>query len=144
MRIVMGGDEDDPLLAVIAGELVQAGHQVVKVGAQLGAPCPWGEVAIHIAAAVANGEADRGIVCCYTGTGVSIAANKVRGVRAALCADAETARGAREWNDANVLALSFRSSAPAVAREIVRAFLTTAYGHGEDASLSAIRRAEGT
>jgi ribose 5-phosphate isomerase B len=72
---------------------------------------------------VAEGDADRGIACCWTGTGVSIAANKVGGVRAALCVDAETARGARRWNDANVLALGLRLTSTAVAREIVEAFL---------------------
>jgi ribose 5-phosphate isomerase B len=74
---------------------------------------------------VAAGEADRGVVCCWTGTGVSIAANKVPGVRAALCTDAETARGARRWNDANVLAFGLRLTSPEVASEMVDAFLGT-------------------
>lgn len=73
--------------------------------------------------AVAHGRADRGIVCCWTGTGVSIAANKVRGVRAALCVDAATATGARRWNDANVVALGLRLTSRAVAEEVVDAFL---------------------
>jgi ribose 5-phosphate isomerase B len=77
----------------------------------------------RVGEAVASREADRGIVCCWTGTGVSIAANKVAGVRAALCTDAETARGARTWNDANVLALSLRTTTEALADEIVTAFL---------------------
>src|SRR5204862_5106222 len=71
---------------------------------------------------VAEGTADQGIVCCWTGTGASIAANKVPGIRAALCADAETARGARKWNDANVLALSLRSTSPALLEEILDAW----------------------
>jgi ribose 5-phosphate isomerase B len=75
--------------------------------------------------AVAGGDADLGVVCCWTGTGVSMAASKVPGVRAALCADAETARGARRWNDANVLALSNRLTTPTVGEEIVDAFLAT-------------------
>ena len=74
---------------------------------------------------MAAGEADRGVVCCWTGTGVSIAANKVAGVRAALCTDAETARGARRWNDANVLALGLRLTTPATAKEMLDAFLAT-------------------
>ena len=65
------------------------------------------------------------MVCCWTGTGVSIAANKVAGVRAALCTDAETARGARRWNDANVLAMGLRLTSPEVAREMLAAFLDT-------------------
>jgi ribose 5-phosphate isomerase B len=72
---------------------------------------------------VAEGRADQGIVCCWTGTGASIAANKVAGVRAALCADAETARGARRWNDANVLALSLRVTSAPLLEEILAAWL---------------------
>ena len=68
---------------------------------------------------MAEGRADQAVVCCWTGTGASIAANKVAGIRAALCADAETARGARRWNDANVLALSLRSTSPALLEEIL-------------------------
>lgn len=73
-------------------------------------------------AAVANGEADFGILCCWTGTGVSIAANKVPGIRAALCGDGATARGAREWNDANVLCLSLRTTSAAMADEMLEAW----------------------
>ncbi len=80
---------------------------------------------------MAGGQADRGVVCCWTGTGVSIAANKVPGVRAALCVDAETARGARRWNDANVLALSLRLTSEQVATEILDAFLSTDPDPGE-------------
>ena len=76
----------------------------------------------ELARDVAEGAADQGIVCCWTGTGASIAANKVPGVRAALCGDAETARGARRWNDANVLALSLRSTSQPVLEEILDAW----------------------
>jgi ribose 5-phosphate isomerase B len=87
---------------------------------------PWPDAGRRVGAAVAAGEADLGIVCCWTGTGVSIAANHASPqVRAALCVDAETARGARRWNDANVLALSLRLTTEAVADEIVDAFLST-------------------
>jgi ribose 5-phosphate isomerase B len=88
-------------------------------------PAPWPEVGRSVGEAVASGDADRGVVCCWTGTGVSMAANKVPGVRAALCTDAETARGARRWNDANVLALGLRLTSPEVAKEMLGAFLTT-------------------
>jgi ribose 5-phosphate isomerase B len=74
---------------------------------------------------VGDGRCDVGVVCCWTGTGVSMAANKVRGVRAALCTDAETARGARRWNDANVLAFGLRLTTEAVVTEMLDAFLTT-------------------
>jgi ribose 5-phosphate isomerase B len=88
--------------------------------------------------------AEMGIVCCYTGTGVCMAANKVRGVRAALCVDAETARGARTWNDANVLALSLRLTTPTLAREILGAWLSAGYAGTEAASLEAMRGAAAT
>jgi ribose 5-phosphate isomerase B len=76
---------------------------------------------------VANKQADEGIVCCWTGTGASIAANKVPGIRAALCHDAQTASGARTWNHANVLALSLRTTTEAIAKEILDAWFSTPY-----------------
>ena len=142
MRFLVGSDEYDPVIDVIAAELRGLGHDVTLVGAKPGAPAPWGSVALEIGRAVGGGTADQGVVCCYTGTGVSMAANKVSGVRAALCVDAETAKGARQWNDANVLALSLRLTSPAVAKEIVRAWSATPYGGTEGASLDAIRLAE--
>lgn len=85
----------------------------------------WAEVSEEVARAVADGDADKGVLFCWTGTGCSMAANKVPGIRAALCTDAETARGARRWNDANVLAMSLRLATPILAREILDAFLET-------------------
>jgi ribose 5-phosphate isomerase B len=142
MRFLAGADEYDPVIDVIAAELRALGHDVIVVGAKPGAPTPWGSLALEIARAVAGGGADHGVICCYTGTGVSMAANKVPGIRAALCVDAETAKGARQWNDANVLALSLRLTSSAVAKEIIRAWLATPYGGTEDVSFEAIRRAE--
>jgi ribose 5-phosphate isomerase B len=142
MRFVIGADEYDPVLEVLAGELTALGHEVARVGATPEGPAPWGPVALEVGRRVADGSADQGIVCCYTGTGVSMAANKLPGVRAALCVDAETAKGARQWNDANVLALSLRLTSPTVAKEIVRAWTSTPYGGTEAASLDAIRGAE--
>jgi ribose 5-phosphate isomerase B len=78
------------------------------------------------------------VVCCWTGTGVSIAANKVAGVRAALCTDAETARGARRWNDANVVALGLRLTSPTVAAEVLDAFLTTDPDEGEAQTIARV------
>ena len=120
MRVAVGSDEASALVPAIRKLLQQLDVEVVEpvpVGS------PWPDVGRSVGDAVAAGRADAGIVCCWTGTGVSIAANKVPGVRAALCADAETAVGARRWNDANVLALSNRATTPAVAAEVVRAFL---------------------
>jgi ribose 5-phosphate isomerase B len=120
VRVAVGSDEASALVPAIRELLDELGVEVVEpvpVGS------PWPDVGRAVGEAVVAGAADSGIVCCWTGTGVSIAANKVPGVRAALCADAETATGARRWNDANVLALSNRATTPAVAAEVVRAFL---------------------
>jgi ribose 5-phosphate isomerase B len=91
----------------------------------VGEGLPWATVGRQVGEAVASGEAERGVVCCWTGTGVSMAANKVPGVRAALCTDAETARGARRWNDANVLAIGLRLTSHPLVAELLDAFLTT-------------------
>ena len=88
---------------------------------------------------MADGTADRGVVCCWTGTGVSIAANKVDGVRAALCTDAETAAGARRWNDANVLAFGLRLTSATVATEMLDVFLTTPVDPEESEAIATLR-----
>lgn len=138
MRFIVGTDEDRPVVGAIAAHLKERGHsvEVLPVGA-------WAEVATTVAKSVAEKKADQGIVCCWTGTGVTMAANKVRGVRAALCTDAQTASGARTWNDANVLGLSLRLLSEPVAKEIVDAWLEASYSGSEDASLEIIRRTEG-
>lgn len=117
--IAFGTDESTPVTDAVVAHLRSADHEVLV----LADGAPWAEVGEVVGTAVASGTADVGIVCCWTGTGVSIAANKVNGVRAALCVDAATARGARRWNDANVLALGLRLTSEAVASEIVDAFL---------------------
>lgn len=121
MRIAFGTDEVTPLTDDVVARLRSAGHAVEVVADGLS----WPEAGRRVGEAVASGAAERGVVFCYTGTGVSIAANKVPGVRAALCTDAETARGARRWNDANVLALGLRLTSPEVAGEVLDAFLGT-------------------
>ena len=121
MKIAFGTDERTDVTARVIDVLTSAGHQVDV----LADGDHWIDVGEVVGQAVASGEADRGIVCCWTGTGVSIAANKVEGVRAARCTDAETARGARRWNDANVLALSLRLLTDALAGDILPAFLAT-------------------
>ena len=119
MRIAFGADEPAELTDALLAALADAGHQVVlDVSGEA-----WPDVGRAVGLAVAEGRAERGVVCCWTGTGVSIAANKVPGVRAALCTDAATARGARRWNDANVLALGTRLTSPEVGRELLEAFL---------------------
>jgi ribose 5-phosphate isomerase B len=120
VRIAFGADEETALAGSVIEHLRNTGHEVVVVAY----PERWPEVGKEVGEAVVAGRADFGVVCCWTGTGVSMAANKVTGVRAALCVDAETARGARKWNDANVLALSLRLTSEPVAAEIVDVFLS--------------------
>jgi ribose 5-phosphate isomerase B len=127
VRVAFGTDDQTPVSAAVVAHLTNAGHTVESVAD----PASWPEVGRAVGEAVAAGRADRGVVCCWTGTGVSIAANKVPGVRAALCADAETARGARRWNDANVVALSLRLTSEHMAGEILDAFLITDADPGE-------------
>lgn len=118
MRVAFGTDERTAVTDEVKAKLAAAGHEVLV----LGEGDPWPDVGRRVGEAVAGGVADRGVVCCWTGTGVSIAANRVPGVRAALCGDAETARGARRWNDANVLAFGLRLTSAAVAAELLDAF----------------------
>jgi ribose 5-phosphate isomerase B len=121
VRIAFGTDERTALTDHVKQTLAERGHTVTI----LGEGDPWPQVGRGVAEAVASGAADRGVVACWTGTGVAIAANKVPGARAALCTDAETARGARRWNDANVLAMGLRLTTPALADELLTAFLET-------------------
>jgi len=142
MRCAIGSDDTGPLTEALLAELDRRGIAAQRFGA-LGTPADgeWASIGRAVGHAVAGGRADVGIVCCWTGTGISIAANKVRGVRAALCADAETAAGARRWNDANVLALSLRATSPAVGLEILAAFLST-QASTDSADLQSIRAVE--
>ncbi|HEX5366702.1 MAG TPA: RpiB/LacA/LacB family sugar-phosphate isomerase [Acidimicrobiales bacterium] len=136
MRIAFGTDERTPLTDGIKAALAGQGHEVLVVGEG----SPWPDVGRAAGEAVAGGAADRGVVCCWTGTGVAMAANKVAGVRAALCTDAATAAGARRWNDANVLALGLRLTSPAVAEEVIDAFLGTACEPSEVAEIAKLGR----
>ncbi|MCW5836103.1 MAG: RpiB/LacA/LacB family sugar-phosphate isomerase [Labilithrix sp.] len=137
MKVVVGTDEARGVVEHVAGRLRERGHEVVVLPVTA-----WGEMATGVARRVAAGEFDQGVVCCWTGTGASIAANKVAGVRAALCNDAATAAGARRWNDANVLALSLRLLSEPLAAEIVDAWLDSSYAGSEDESLARIRDEE--
>jgi ribose 5-phosphate isomerase B len=123
MRIAVATDMREGVADALIERLEAAGHELLKFGAfdpEGRADWAWGSEAA--ARAVADGRAEQGVVCCWTGTGASIAANKVPGVRAALCADPETAEGAREWNDANVLALSLRLVSGPLLGEILEAW----------------------
>ena len=123
MRIAVAADELTGVASAVIEELRRRGHEPVAHGALSHEERDdWAWASESAARDVAEGRADQGVVCCWTGTGASIAANKVPGVRAALCADAETAGGARKWNDANVLALSLRTTSEALLSEILDAW----------------------
>lgn len=134
MQIAVAADERVGIAGVLVEVLRARGHEVSAYGALApGARTDWAWCAEEAARAVAEGRVDQAVVCCWTGTGASIAANKVAGVRAALCADAATAAGARRWNDANVLALSLRSTSEAELEEILDAwFMGEASREAED------------
>ena len=147
-RIVVGSDEATTVCRSVLAHLRDRGLEVTPVGplAALSRPLAsgrlgddtgtWVSVAARVGSAVAGGAADVGVLLCYTGTGVCMAANKVAGVRAALCTDAATAAGSRRWNDANVVVLSYRLASNTVAREILDAFLSTPPDPAEDAVLA--------
>jgi ribose 5-phosphate isomerase B len=123
VKIAVAADERTGVAEAVVDELRRRGHDPLVHGALSDEERDdWAWASEAAARDVAEGRAEQGIVCCWTGTGASMAANKVHGVRAALCGDAETARGARKWNDANVLALSLRSTSPAVLEEILDAW----------------------
>ena len=108
------------------------------VGPPAGEQLGWAEVGRRVGEAVAEREADSGVLFCWTGTGASIAANKVPGVRAALCADAQTAQGARRWNDANVLVMSLRSTSVTIAAEMLEAWFATEPDPSEQANIASL------
>ena len=123
MRIAISADERTGVADALVREIRLRGHEPVLHGALSDVEREgWAWASEAAARDVADGVAEQAIVCCWTGTGASIAANKVRGVRAALCADAATADGARRWNDANVIALSLRTTSEALLSEILDAW----------------------
>src|SRR5438067_8040766 len=123
VRIAVAADERTGVADAVVEELRRRGHEPLLHGALSDAERDdWAWASEAAARDVAEGRAQQGVVCCWTGTGASIAANKVAGVRAALCLDAQTADGARRWNDANVLALSLRATSEAELAEILDAW----------------------
>jgi ribose 5-phosphate isomerase B len=137
LRVAIGTDGTASVVARVRDYLRGAGHHLddysdshdidgrLPVGGGEPPPQRWVQVATDVAWAVAERRADVGVLLCFTGTGMTIAANKIPGVRAALCADAATATGARRWNDANVCVLSYRLATATTAAEILTAFLST-------------------
>ncbi|MEJ7797377.1 MAG: RpiB/LacA/LacB family sugar-phosphate isomerase [Solirubrobacteraceae bacterium] len=133
MRISVAADELTGVAELVLEELRARGHETLLHGALKEGECDeWSWCSEAAARDVTEGRAEQAVVCCWTGTGVSIAANKVAGARAALCADAQTAAGARRWNDANVLALSLRTTSAAQLREILDAWFAGGSSDQED------------
>jgi ribose 5-phosphate isomerase B len=144
MRIVVGADDEGPVAETVIDELRSRGHEVTVLERE-----QWPDVARKVGETVASGEADQGVLFCWTGTGTSMAANKVPGVRAALVWEPWIAEGARRWNDANVLVMSLKRTEPETAKEILDAWLSVEEPDADEAAniarLTELERArEGT
>jgi ribose 5-phosphate isomerase B len=129
MRVAFESDDENETTRAVLQALADGGHEVIRPAQSKS----WPDLGKSVGRAVVDGRADYGVVMCWTGTGTAIAANKVAGVRAALAWDPWIARGARLWNDANVLAMSLKRLAPDVAVEVLQAFLTTPEADPEEA-----------
>ena len=142
MRVAVGSDERTHLTDVVVSEIASRGHDVVLIGPLRDDDLPWPVVSQSLAETVASGAADEGVLFCWTGTGASIASNKVPGIRAALCGDAQTAQGARWWNDANVLVMSLRATSEAIAKEILDAWFSESVRQEERVFVDQVRQIE--
>jgi ribose 5-phosphate isomerase B len=142
MKIAVGSDEKTNLTDFVVEELRKRGIEVELHGPLKGENLGWTDVAREVSERVSEGACDQGILFCWTGTGVSIAANKVPGIRAALCQDAKTAEGARKWNDANVLAMGLRATSLVVAGEILDAWLSTGPDENEKNNIDKVSEIE--
>jgi ribose 5-phosphate isomerase B len=142
MKIAIGSDEKTYLTDFVIKELKKRGHKVGKFGSLTGRKTPWPEVGEMVAEKVASKEYDQGILFCWTGTGVSIVANKIPSIRAALCFDAKTAEGARKWNDANILVMSLRLTSENVAKEILDAWFSTKFDEKKSGRLKMVAEIE--
>jgi ribose 5-phosphate isomerase B len=128
VKIAISSDESTSLTEYVAGYLRGRGHEVVMMGALSKKGTEWVDASVQLAKSVGRGSCDEGVLFCWTGTGSSIAANKVRGVRAALCTAAEQARGARRWNHANVLVMSLELTSKKAAKRILDAWFSEPFG----------------
>jgi ribose 5-phosphate isomerase B len=131
MRVALGSDERTPLTDAVTDELRARGHDLTLVGPPGGEDKQWAQVGRELGELVASGSCETGVLFCWTGTGASIAANKVLGARAALCTDAATAAGARRWNDANIVVMGLRLTSAEVATEMLDAWFSTDPDPGE-------------
>lgn len=136
MKLLLGTDDSDKLVGSVVELLEARGHEVVELPVS-----EWPQVARRVGEGVATGEADQGVLFCWTGTGTAMAANKVPGVRAALAWEPWIAKGAREWNDANVLVMSLKKTDASQAEAILDAWLSVAEPDPEErANIDALRK----
>ncbi len=142
MKIAVASDERTHLTDRVVESLKERGHAPELSGPLAGEDMAWPVASQQLAERVAKGESDEGVLFCWTGTGATIAANKVPGVRAALVRDAETAKGARWWNDANVLVMSLRAMSTAIAMEILDAWFSEKFRVEEQECIEQVRRIE--
>ena len=144
LKIAVGADERLHVVDVALDYLKEKGYEVIWYGPKRGETQPWPDVAKRVALDVQSAKADEGILFCWTGTGVSMAANKFKGIRAALCEDAETARGARLWNNANVVCMSMRRISEVMVREVMDMWFSTTYepNESDDACLRMLTEIE--
>lgn len=132
MRVAIGADHAGfEMKRDLAGRLAQAGHEVLDLGTHSTAPVDYPDIAAAVATAIRNGQVDRGVIVCGSGAGVSVAATKFPGIRAAVCHDCYTARQSVEHDDVNVLCLGSRVIGPQVAWTLVEAFLSAVFSHEE-------------
>jgi len=129
--LAVASDERTHLTDAVIKDLRRRGFTLKLFGPLAKGKEEWAEVSQQLAEAVAAGQCKEGVLFCWTGTGSCMAANKVPGIRAALCVDAETARGARQWNHANVLIMTLRLTSEAAAKEILDAWFSTPYGNDD-------------
>ena len=139
MKIAVGSDEKTNLTDFVVDELNKRGIETELFGPLSGNKIEWVDVATQVAEKVSSKEFDQGILFCWTGTGVSITANKIKNIRAALCTDAETASGARKWNDANILAMSLRLVSNTVAKEILDAWFNSYPDKSEEHNINKLK-----
>jgi ribose 5-phosphate isomerase B len=142
MKVVLGSDEKTNLTDAVGADLRRRGHEVILVGPPAGDAAQWPEVSRRVGEMVSDRTAETGVLFCWTGTGASIAANKVPGVRAALCTDPQTAAGARKYNDANVLVMSLRLTSETVASEMLDEWFTATPDPSEALNIASLEDSE--
>ncbi|MEM0090101.1 MAG: RpiB/LacA/LacB family sugar-phosphate isomerase [Nitrososphaerota archaeon] len=142
MRIAVGSDERTKLTDFVVEELKKRGHTVKLCGALARNVASWPDVAVEVAESILKGEVDEGILFCWTGTGVTIAANKVPGIRAALCSSSEIAKGARKWNKPNILVMSLSETTEEKAKDILDAWFSTTFDPSEEENIKKLEEIE--